>query len=254
MGMSNAAESSQVARALPQNSQIKKFGISDMLVLTATFGFAIVVVERLGNAAAIPAIFEGHLAIGARILNWIGLGISLAAIFWLIRQKLSTGKLLREPGHWILASHVSLPVAMTFIWFVSEKSHSDFQLDEARYLVGLIRPTTLLLAAMVLAFGAVRSKGIWRLPLAAFAIQSLLTAFAYQLDSGPRLLMIALAVCFAVCVFCLAMSIIADLYKKNLRDWLHWFGVLAILCFVVLQPTFFQLIVSLFSMQTAPGA
>ena len=256
-----AIPATQLADSTTKQSRIRRFGIVDMLVLTATFALGIQLQTRLGYdfvLASIPTDFRSGLLLVAGLICLGGISLSLASIYWLIEQKRTTGKFFREPGHWILASAACVPLLMVAIFLLfpaSEKAtgnefSSTHFLDEGLFTFLSIRPCLIVLTSIFLCAGLPQSRKHWQFVLLCLICSALVTALTFhgvpnQLTSltlnpwesdSPEAFFNLTTAFRCLAALALIFAVMIDRYRGISRDWLHWAGVLLIFCFVVLSP------------------
>ena len=224
----------------------RPFGITDLMIVTAAIAFVLMIHDSS------PYFSHGdHWLRYVMQFSYASVtGVFLAALIWLPRHRMRTGKFIHHPGHWILAAQMTAALGILSFWIASwfdtDISLQQFTIPLA---ISMLVCAGLNLFAVGVSIAAVVScKGRWKVTMALIAVYCLLLAVTYVVSnqlfgfSDGWLFswftfyqwgfpVIAASVAISICV---AATI--DLVTKTKRDWLHRVGVLALLGSVTVLP------------------
>ena len=228
----------------------RPFGITDLMIVTATVAFVLMIQDSSPNFVKGDHWLRYVMQFSHASLT----GVFLAALIWIPRHRMRTGKFVQHPGHWILAAQMVAAVGILGFWITSWFEMDDIPSPTSfPYAISLLVSAGLNLFAAGVSIAAIFScKGRWKVTMALIAVYCLLLAVTYVVSSvvSNQLFgfsdgwlfswftfyqwgfpVIAASVAISICV---AATI--DLVTKTKRDWLHRVGVLALLASVTVLP------------------
>ncbi|WP_148618813.1 hypothetical protein [Mariniblastus fucicola] len=183
------------------------------------------------------------------------IGVPFAALYRFAIQKRTTGRYLLQPGHWVLVSVLIsvvgylIPMALFLTLFGQSSLDGDGGFD---HWVLLFLSISSLVSAIVLVFGAIRYRRMWRAVLLLLAIHSLVNAVLmvtymtwneWTIYTGYTSFVSWFAILDWIEIGInglLALALIAlvasEIFGRVRRDLWHWLGILAIFIAAVASP------------------
>ncbi len=228
--------------SIERPKRLPPISILDLLVVTTALAFAFMIMGRLNKIAAqSPLSPYADLAFWDvwRMMSSVLPGITFAGIYWIVKQKQTTGKFLWQPGHWILAAYAVLQVVQFTTGLVMNYifGGSSFPGDSGWLtLFFLLQLLANLTAVVILLVAPFRCPVQWRWVLATAALTLFIDGLLYanNLQIIPPSAFFRVTIMYGIyavgipCILLLIVAAIIDVMQKTQRDWLHWIGVLVL--------------------------
>ena len=147
-------------------SPVRRFQIIDLMIMTAAMAFALMTSQpyqsfygELHWLFSLPLYFQVSV-----------IGIYLAGIIWLSRQRVESGRFFIHPGHWILGGGAIYTIGMVVHSFIAAHIFNDnnFFDDESRAWLKLCYFTMAGLrglSVIVLTSACFYNSARWRFPM-----------------------------------------------------------------------------------------
>ena len=225
----------------------RPFGITDLMIVTATVAFVLMIQDSSPNFVKGDHWLRYVMQFSHASLT----GVFLAALIWIPRHRMRTGKFVQHPGHWILAAQMVAAVGILGFWITSWFEMDDIPSPTSfPYAISMLVSAGLNLFAAGVSIAAIFfCKRRWKVVMALNAAYCLLLAATYAVSSCQFFgfyddwlyswftfyqwgypiagASVAISICVAATI---------DLVTKTKRDWLHQVGVLALLASVTVLP------------------
>ena len=237
-------------------SPTRRFQIIDLMIMTAAMAFALMTIQpfqsyysELHWLYSLPMYFQMFV-----------IGIHLAGIIWLSRQRVESGRLFIHPGHWILGGGAINSIGMVVHSFITAHIFIDnnFFDDESRAWLKLCYFTMAGLCGLsviVLTSACFYNSARWRFAMILLSLSLFCSALANLMrgviegrnifdmfsfyrnvaffsEYGGQICMLLTAI--AVCI-----AVVLDRRSRTNRDWLHWIGLTAVLIQATLVPMYY---------------
>ena len=230
-----------------------RFGIFHLLSLTAAIALAFAL-----SGATSDALTEKSPEVGQ--MRTLGLlmaafnGLYYAGMVWVLKWGLEANSKLK-PGHWlgVATGATALIASMSFLYLYRQFSFQELMADNNRTLA-LFYTVPKVVPAVLYGIASWKSKKIWNWIFAGFAIYYLLIVFSFVVTSDDysthsfeyyQWFSFAMRCTIYPALILFIVAVVIDCWSRR-GDWLHWFGIVAFTCHIVIESNLFH-IVNMFS-------